>query len=279
MTSAIQATAPPSPRNLTAVALRLLMLNTQHSSPQRARHQADWIAAQEGADTVVITEVSSGPGGEALASALTGHGYHSIVAPPSGTRDYRTILASRDATLEVAPSGIGVQPHRAPAAIVTLGGQQVGLLGLYVPSRGPRERRNEDKRAFQTAVTQALPGFLARFDVPVIVAGDLNVVEPGHRPRYPVFGSWEYDFYRAFAATGMTDAYRACHPGDAGHSWYGRGGNGYRFDHAFITSAHARLVRDCGYLHEPRQQGLTDHAAMTLTLGPEDEDDEEGARR
>jgi exodeoxyribonuclease III len=109
------------------------------------------------------------------------------------------------------------------------------------------------------------------------VAGDLNVVEPGHQPRYPVFGIWEYDFYRAFAAAGMTDAYRACHPDDAGHSWYGRGGNGYRFDHAFITSAHAWLVRDCGYLHGPRLQGLTDHAAMTLSLGPEE--DGEGTPR
>jgi hypothetical protein len=61
MASAIQAAAPPSPCNPTAVALRLLMLNTLHSSPEQARHQADWIAAQEGAGIVVITEVSSGP--------------------------------------------------------------------------------------------------------------------------------------------------------------------------------------------------------------------------
>jgi exonuclease III len=247
------------------------MLNAQHSSPERARRQADWIATQEGADIVVVTEVGPGAGGDALVSALTGHGYHSIVTPPSRSRDYRTILASRDTALKAVPSGIGVLPHRAPAATMTAWGQQVGLLGLYVPSRGPKERRNEDKRAFQTAVTQGLPGFLARFDGPVIVVGDLNVVEPGHLPRYPVFGSWEYDFYRAFAAAGMTDAYRACHPDHAGHSWYGRGGNGYRFDHAFITCAHARLVRDCSYLHEPRQRGLTDHAAMTLTLGPEED--------
>ena len=276
MTSALRAAAPPSPGKPPAMELRLrlLMLNAQHSSPERARRQADWIAAREDAGIVIITEVSSGPGGDALASALTGHGYHSIVAPPSGSRDYRTILATRNAAMEAAPSCVGVLPHRAPAATVTVGGQRAGLLGLYVPSRGPRERRNEDKRAFQAAVTQALPEFLARFDGPVIVAGDLNVVEPGHQPPYPLFGNWEYDFYRAFAAAGMTDAYRACHPDDAGHSWYGRGGNGYRFDHAFITSTHARLVRDCGYLHEPRRQGLTDHAAMTLTLEPEE--DEEG---
>jgi exonuclease III len=278
MTTAPRAAAPLFPERPPAAGagFRLLMLNAQHSSAERARRQADWIAAQESAGIVVITEVSPGPGGDALANSLTGHGYHSIVAPPCGTREYRVILASRDATLETAPSGVGFLPHRAPAA-VTAGAQQVALLGLYVPSRGPRERRNEDKRAFQAAVAQALPGFLAGFDGPVIVAGDLNVVEPGHQPRYPVFGGWEYDFYRAFAAAGMTDAYRARHPDGAGHSWYGRGGNGYRFDHAFITSTHARLVRDCGYLHEPRQLGLSDHAAMTMALGPEQAG--EGARR
>jgi exonuclease III len=262
--AALLATAvPPAP----APWLRLLVFNAQHSSAERARRQAGWIAIQENADVVVITEVGSGPGGDALVAALAGHGYHSVLAPQAGAREYRTILASRDAGLAAVPSGVSVLPHRAPAATMTVGGQQIGLLGLYVPSRGPRERRNEDKRDFQAAVTQALPAFLALFDGPAIVAGDLNVVEPGHLPRYPAFGGWEYDFYRSFATAGLADAYRACHPGGTDHSWYGRGGNGYRFDHAFITREHAALVRDCGYLHEPRQLGLTDHAAMTLTLG------------
>jgi exodeoxyribonuclease III len=270
MTATRQAAAPTPLAALPARAsglFRLLVFNSQHSSAERARRQADWISTQETAGVVVITEVGPGPGGDGLVSALAGHGYHSILAPQAGTRDYRTILASRDAALEAVPSGISVLPHRAPAAVLTAGGQQVGLLGLYVPSRGPRDRRNEDKRAFQSAVTQALPAFLERFSGPLIIAGDLNVVEPGHQPRYPVFGGWEYDFYRSFAAAGLADAYRARQPGGTDHSWYGRGGNGYRFDHAFITSHHATLIDDCGYLHEPRLLGLTDHAAMTLTLG------------
>jgi exodeoxyribonuclease-3 len=102
----------------------------------------------------------------------------------------------------------------------------------------------------------------------VIVAGDLNVVEPGHIPHHPVFGDWEYDFYRSFAGTGMTDAYRALHPHTTGHSWFGRSGHGYRFGHAFVTTQHATMIRSCGYLHTPRQHRLTDHAAMTLTLAP-----------
>jgi exodeoxyribonuclease-3 len=270
MTAARQDTAPAlpaAPPGRASGLFRLLVFNAQHSSADRARRQADWIAAQETAGVVVITEVGPGPGGDGLVSALAGHGYHSIHAPQAETRDYRTILASRDAALGAVPSGISILPHRAPAAVLTAGGQQVGLLGLYVPSRGPRDRRNEDTRAFQSAVTRALPVFLARFSGPVIIAGDFNVVEPGHQPRYPVFGGWEYDFYRSFAAAGLVDAYRTRQPGGTDHSWYGRGGNGYRFDHAFISSRHATLIQDCGYLHEPRLLGLTDHAAMILTAG------------
>jgi len=257
------------PRHQTAAGeVRLLVFNAQHAAPGRARRQAEWIAAQEAADLVVISEVGSGPGGAALIGALTAGGYTSVLAPGASFAGYCTVLASRGVGLTAIPSGIKVFPHRGPAATFSLGGERIGLLGLYVPSRGPKERRNEDKRAFQRAVTAALPGFLGQFGGPVIVAGDLNVVEPGHIPHHAVFGDWEYDFYRSFAEAGLTDAYRALHPDAAGHSWFGRSGQGYRFDHAFVTTPHARLIRSCRYLQEPRELCITDHAAMTLFLGP-----------
>ncbi|MGH3721759.1 MAG: hypothetical protein ACRDRI_23515 [Pseudonocardiaceae bacterium] len=105
----------------------------------------------------------------------------------------------------------------------------------------------------------------------MVVTGDLNVVEPDHDPRYPVFGPWEYDFYRSFTQAGFTDAFRITHPTGMDYSWFGRSSgngqrNGYRFDHIFVTAAHAGAIRDCRYLHAIREGGLSDHAAMTLTL-------------
>ncbi len=259
--------APPEPAHQPATGtVRLLVFNTQHASPGRARRQAEWIASQEIADLVLLTEVGTGPGGRALIEALGEHGYPSVLAPEPVAPDYRCVLASRGPHLTSIPSGIDVLAHRGPAAAVSLTGHRIGLLGLYVPSRGPKQRRNESKRAFQSAVTKALPRFVARFGGPVIAAGDLNVVEPGHVPHLPVFGDWEYSFYRSFLDAGMTDAYRAAHPHDSDHSWFGRSGNGYRIDHVFVTTQHQAQVTGCGYLHAPRRHGLTDHAAMTLTL-------------
>jgi exonuclease III len=260
--------APAGPRHEAAAdAVRVLVFNAQHSAPGRAHRQVEWIADQEHADLVVVTEVGGGPGGAALTAALAEHGYASVVAPVPAAADYRTVLASRGAPLEPVPSGVGVLPHRAPAAVVLAGGQRVLLAGLYVPSRGPKERRNEAKRAFQDAAAKALPALVASHPGPVIVAGDLNVVEPGHVPAHSVYGDWEYDFYRAFAGAGLVDAFRALHPEAVAHSWFGRSGAGYRFDHCFVSARHEGLVRLCAYDHGPVELGLTDHAAMVLVLG------------
>ncbi|SFC16518.1 endonuclease/exonuclease/phosphatase family protein [Streptomyces aidingensis] len=259
--------APATPRyQASTTTARLLVFNVQHASPERARRQAAWLAAQESADLMVLTEVGTGPGGTALTTALAGHGYASVLAPEPAGRDYRTVLASRSAELEPRPSGIAVLPHRAPCATVRIGDHRLTLLGLYVPSRGPKERRNEDKRAFQQDVSTTLPGLVARCDGPLLVAGDLNIVEPGHTPHHSVFGDWEYDFYRSFAAAGLTDAYRHLHPDAVEHSWFGRSSNGYRFDHAFIATTHTGRLLSCRYDHEPREQGLTDHSALVLKL-------------
>ncbi|HUY47295.1 MAG TPA: endonuclease/exonuclease/phosphatase family protein [Streptosporangiaceae bacterium] len=244
--------------------VRLMVFNTQHASPGRARAQVTWIAAQDDADLLILTEVSAGPGGHSLIQALAENGYSSVLAPEPAEPDYRAVLASRGPVLTPIPGGISVFSHRGPAAAADIGGHRIGLLGLYVPSRGPRQRRNENKRAFQDAVTGAVPALVARFSDPLIIAGDLNVVEPGHIPHLPVFGEWEYAFYRSFLEAGMTDAYRQIHPQAGDHSWFGRSGTGYRLDHIFITSPHAPRVRDCGYLQAPRHLGLTDHAAMTI---------------
>jgi exonuclease III len=258
---------PAAPRHEAVTdAARVLVFNAQHAAPARAHRQAEWVAAQEAADLVVVTEVGSGPGGAALTTALAEHGYGSVIAPEPAAPDYRTVLASRSAPLTPVPSGVSVLPHRAPAATVLIGGRPVLLLGLYVPSRGPRERRNEAKRAFQAAVSEALPPLVASFDGLVIAAGDLNVVEPDHVPHHAVYGAWEYDFYRSFAGAGLTDAFRALHPTAAGHSWIGRSGRGYRFDHVFVSARHGGRVRVCGYDHEPVERGLTDHAALTLAV-------------
>jgi exodeoxyribonuclease III len=246
--------------------LRLMTWNVQHAAPARAHRQAAWLAEHNGADVLVLTEVSGSAGGRALAQALRAYGYE-VIVPDSTGNDVMVVVAARAGQLEAVPNRVGHLLHRLVAVRIRVSMRTVGVVGLYVPSRGPRQRRNQDKRAFQQAVGVELPRLAMELGCePIVVAGDLNVVEPGHQPHHPVFGDWEYRFYRKFAECGLVDAFRALHPHTIEHSWFGRSGNGYRFDHVFVTREHRRLLRACGYLHHPRLDGLSDHAAMTVTL-------------
>lgn len=261
--------------------LRVMTLNVQHAAPARGRRQAQWLATT-GMDVLILTEVPGGDGAAVLGQGLAEHGYQvHLPTVPATNADYRVMLCWRRGTLELVDSGITGLSHRCvtarlrlpapPSAGTSHSGQTtVGLVGLYVPSRGSKERRNVDKRAFQQAVTTALPGWvttLADPSGPLVIAGDLNVVEPGHIPAHTNFGDWEYQFYTAFTAAGLTDAFRHLNPDRLDHSWYGRrSGEGYRFDHLFCDTTHLPALTSCAYDHIPRQTGLSDHAAMTATF-------------
>ncbi|HEX9337165.1 MAG TPA: endonuclease/exonuclease/phosphatase family protein [Pseudonocardiaceae bacterium] len=252
----------------TVPVLRLLTWNVQHASPERARRQGAWLADSD-ADVLVLTEVSESDGGRALAQALHESGF-TTYTPTGAVQDYRVLLAARGATLEPV-HGVRAPylPHRCLAARLHAAGLSIGVMGLYVPSRGGKQGRNVAKRSFQSAVTAVLSELAEKFpsaDGPLIVAGDLNVLEPGHQPHHAVFGAWEYDFYRAFTNAELADAFRHLHPHAVQHSWHGRSGAGYRFDHIFCSRQHLPQVTDVGYLHEPRLTGLSDHSAMAATV-------------
>jgi len=252
--------------------IQVLTCNVQRASVARVRRQATWLTGSD-ADLLVLTEVSSRESGDVLAQLLAEDGFGVMLPAPAATDRYRVLVACRGVEPTAVDIGVSSMGHRCVAVRASFPVGEIGVTGLYVPSRGPKIRRNQDKRAFQDLVTAVLPQIPAAIDVPgpIVVAGDLNVLEPDHDPRYPVFGEWEYDFYRAFGQAGFDDAFRIKEPSAMHYSWFGRPSadgtrNGYRFDHAFVSRVHRTAVAACRYDHSARTAGLTDHSALTLTL-------------
>ena len=65
---------------------------------------------------------------------------------------------------------------------------------------------------------------------------------------------------------GLTDAFLHLQPHDGEYSWVGRTGDGYRYDHAFCSRSLRDLITACRYLHQPREEKLSDHSALTVRL-------------
>ena len=190
-----------------------------------------------------------------------------IATPEERPSGYSTLLAARvPIQMQSQEFIIGCEPQRVCAASIGSGGHDLSVVGVYVPSRGPRDKRNVAKRAFQEAFSAGLKCFVRACVRPIVMAGDLNIVDPDHFPRRRVFREWEYAFYREILGCGLVDAYLLTNSCQNDYSWFGRTGNGYRLDHIFVSNDLASLISSCMYDHHVRDMGLSDHSAMWLTL-------------
>jgi exodeoxyribonuclease-3 len=236
----------------------VLSLNIGNPSLQRAERQLRWLAERD-EHVLILTETAASDGCRLLAERLTWAGWQvRFPLPHSGERG--VMIASRLGLEDRGEPMLTYLPARAEQ--VRLTGSDVQIIGVYVPSRDQSQAKTERKRAFITQLIQALPAA----PVSSILAGDLNVLEADHHPRYRFFQDWEYALHSGLADTGWLDAYRLQEPTCAEHSWVSRDGDGFRYDHIFISADLREQLTGCTYLHETRESELTDHSAMALEL-------------
>jgi exodeoxyribonuclease III len=248
--------------------LGLLTFNIGNPSPERAERQLGWLATRD-EDVLVLTETRASRGCQLLADRFTAAGY-TVVFPHPEPGEYGTMIVARIANHPGTWAGrLDYLPARAACITLPIGnGAKAEVVGLYVPSRDATEAKVQRKRRFLEGCLDTLTSTGPQADPRggLVLLGDLNILEPDHQPRYPFFHPFEYAFYRGLADLGLVDAFRHLHPGQIEHSWVGRTGDGYRYDHAFISKALLDALDGCAYLHEPRSLRLSDHSALTLRL-------------
>jgi len=264
--------------------LRLLALNIANPSPTRVRRQVAWLRERP-EDVLVLSETKNSKGCAQLLVGLQDAGWIVVASAPGGD-GYGVAVASRvtlrrdDDPLTSGPRS-GDLGGRALSVLLALhpatsrksGPDSVRLVAAYGPTSPPqgvrqRSDRTARKQAWLTAFSAALSDLA---DQPLVVAGDLNVVDRAHWPHYRCFTEAEYAFMDSLESRHhLVDAYRHGLAHDTlpqdGHSWVHHNGDGYRYDHVFVADELAPRVRGCGYLHETRLSKLSDHSAMYVEL-------------
>ncbi|MEV6804667.1 endonuclease/exonuclease/phosphatase family protein [Streptomyces sp. NPDC051132] len=241
-----------------------MTFNLNNPSRERAERQLRYLAGRP-ERVLVLTETARSAGCDFLAERFEAAGHHvSFVRPEAGTRERGVMIVSR---LTAVPLHLPVDylPHRVAAVTVQTHAGPLDVVGAYVPSRDATEAKVTRKRRFLEALAAALP--TGRTGARLLI-GDFNILEPDHVPQYRTFQTWEYEFYTGLAAAGYADAFRLLAPEAREYSWVGRTGDGYRYDHAHVSTGLVDHVSDCRYVHEPRTGAdrLTDHSALTVSL-------------
>lgn len=190
-----------------------------------------------------------------------------MVHTPDANGDRGTALVSRVRVAEaLTGSFAGVTiPGRVAAAVLDTK-PAVAVLGVYVPSRDRSASKTEKKQGFVASLLRALEELPAELRGRLVLGGDYNVIARTHRPLHPGFLPFEFGLLEALDAHGLVDAHERCSPGEQAYSWIGRTGDGYRYDYFHVGGELAERITGCTYLHETREQRLTDHAAVSLGL-------------
>ena len=239
----------------------LFCWNIGNPSLERAGKQASWLRKQL-ADVLVLTECKLSKGCLFLEKYFQAYRYQVVFPKPDG-KEYGVLIASKH---QIVSTGFSAQVDYLRSRVVSVSvkvpyfADGFEIIGIYVPSRDSSYEKKDRKKRFLNSLLGALettPTSPYR-----IFCGDFNILEPDHVPHYSIFENWEYDFYRALAKYQLHDAFRHLNPKTQEYSWVGRKGDGYRYDHCFVSLDLLSLVRDCYYLHEPRAEKLSDHSAL-----------------
>jgi exodeoxyribonuclease-3 len=251
--------------------LSILTMNVGAAARERAGVVLRWLATRP-EDVLLLTETSGGSGTAWLLNRFGKAGYTVVHAPDlNGDRGAALISKVQVAGRLGGLAHVSIQGRVAAAVLDT--DPAVAVLGVYVPSRDRSADKTEKKQTFITSLLAAIDGLDPEVRDHLVVGGDYNVIARSHQPLHAGFLPFEFGLLEQLEAHGLVDAYAQCSPNEQAYSWIGRTGDGYRYDYFHVGRELGSRTRTCRYLHETRDQRLTDHAAVTLTL------DLEGIRR
>ncbi|PZG43446.1 hypothetical protein C1I98_18355 [Spongiactinospora gelatinilytica] len=241
-----------------------LTVNIGAASMARAEVLLRWLAARP-EDVFLLTETSAGSGTTYLLEAFRRAGYAVVKTPDGGERGAALVSRIALAGPPLLLPEVSIPGRVAAAGLDTT--PRTWFLSVYVPSRDRSADKTARKELFIASLLKAVAELPAEQRGHLVIGGDYNVIAAGHTPPYPGFLSFEYGLLDTLSAQGFIDAYDHCFPaGPHPHSWIGRTGAGYRYDYFHVGAALTGRISGCAYLHQTRELGLTDHAAVRLEL-------------
>jgi exodeoxyribonuclease-3 len=231
---------------------------------------------QHAPDVVCLQEIKSVDEGFPT-SAFQDLGYN---VATNGQKGFNGVALLSKSPLEDITRGLPGDDARWIEASVALGGRMLRVVSLYLPNGNPI---GTEKFAYKLAWMkrmQARATALLDNEMPLILAGDFNVIPEPVDAKRPA--AWVNDalfqpesraLWRTLVSLGFTDATRACHPGPGVYTfWDYQAGalqkdDGIRIDHILLSSQAADRLVSSGIDRATRaQEKPSDHVPVWVKL-------------
>jgi exodeoxyribonuclease III len=247
---------------------------------KRLANLLDWLAAAK-PDVVCLQELKAADTEFPLA-AIEKAGYGAVWR---GQRTWNGVaLLARGTTPIVTRTELPGDTGDGQSRYIEAAVNGVLITSLYAPNGNPQPGPKFDYKLAWLGRLAAHAAELLATGVPVVLAGDYNVV-PTERDIYPT-KSWAKDAlvqpasraaFRRILAQGWVDAIRTLHPDAPMYTFWDYKRNrwerdgGLRIDHLLLSGAVSKRLRDAGVDREIRgEDGASDHAPAWIVLRDDD---------
>jgi exonuclease III len=228
--------------------LKILSWNIRQGGGTRVVHICDRLE-RFGAQIVVLSEFRNNKSGDLIRRKLLKAGYKfQNISGSSGNSNSVAIFSKVECIHHLYPDSDPIYSHN----IISSEYEAFTLFGMYLPHK-------KKHVIFDFLIKEAKKGHSG------IMVGDYNT---GKNYIDQVGDSfWYSDKLTELEAENYTDAFRFKYGNVKEYSWYSHHKNGYRYDHTYVHETILPVVTDCYYLHEWREEKLSDHSPMVLELG------------
>jgi len=200
-------------------------------------------------EVIVLSEYRNNASGSKIRASLLAAGYRFNLVTNAKQSDNSAAIFSRlPFNGYLHPQSDETYPHN----VATAEFEAFKVIGMYLP-----HKKKHKLFDFLIAAGQEAK--------PSIMVGDFNTGKNYIDQAGNSF--WYEDKLKELESKGYIDAFREKQGSIKEYSWYSHQGNGYRYDHSYIHNSLKPILKDCYYLHEWRESGLSDHSPMVVTFG------------
>lgn len=240
----------PPHRSTDHEGLRILCWNIQQGGGLRHEGIVTRIRAHD-PDVVILQEFERNSVSR-IAQPLGELGWHHSILPARGVIRGNAVLSRR--LIEPLPvRELAASPERWTPFRIADEDLVVGV--VYGPLKVTEGRKFWEDLEREIAKLQREP---------FILLGDFNTGRSGSDSD-----SYRFPFGREFETLlshGLVDLWREKNVAAREHTWFYRGGTGFRIDHVLGNELASDRLRVCRYSHAERESGISDHSLIVLDV-------------
>lgn len=238
------------------IPLKILTWNIQKGGSDKRIPLIAEQLQKHGPDVLVVTEYWEGKKGERLQELLRDAGYL-YMKTSGGQFKQNSILIASSHELKEVPSFYKREMNKERWLEIKLVKQDLHILAVHIPTKKPNP---QEKLEFWKEVSAFAR---ERSNTKSIIIGDFNTGLPEDAQGAPFYGA---NYMKELIDLGWTDAWRHTHGSFNGYSWYSNTENGFRIDHAFVSSSLKDAILEGYFSHRERLLGYSDHSVLVVEL-------------